>query len=218
MIYVTGDTHGENDIMKLSNKNFPRGKELTKNDYVIIQAKYLLKFLNERNFTTLFIRGNHDNFPRLETYPNVEKFGSIVKQISDSVFYLLDSHIYDIDNNKIFCLGGAQSIDKIWRVEDVSWWKEEIPSYKTIQEGFDRLKSIGNKVDYVFTHAIHMNAYLYVYDETSEKYNDPMNKTLQVLYDTIECKKYYCGHYHKDIDIPQYKTRMLYNKIIKLGD
>ena len=36
MIYVTGDTHIPIDISKLSSKNFPQQKELTKNDYVII--------------------------------------------------------------------------------------------------------------------------------------------------------------------------------------
>lgn len=36
MIYVTGDTHGVIDIGKLDSKNFPEGKNLTKNDYVII--------------------------------------------------------------------------------------------------------------------------------------------------------------------------------------
>lgn len=36
MIYVTGDTHGVIDIGKLGFKNFPEGKNLTKNDYVII--------------------------------------------------------------------------------------------------------------------------------------------------------------------------------------
>ena len=241
MIYVTGDTHGEVDIMKLSNKKFPQGKNLTKKDYVIVmgdfgvifnpviynqkgeplvdrQEKYLLNFLNERKFTTLFIRGNHDNYPKLETFPDVEMFGSTVKQISDSVFYLLDSHIYNIDGNSVFCLGGAESVDKMYRREGVSWWREEIPSYKTIQEGFDLLKTVGNKVDYVFSHAIHMNAYTYIYDEFGEKYNDPMNKILQILYDTIECKKYYCGHYHQDIDIPKYRTRMLYNRIVPLGE
>ena len=36
MIFITGDTHGDIDIQKLSSKNFPKGKTLTKNDYVIV--------------------------------------------------------------------------------------------------------------------------------------------------------------------------------------
>ena len=36
MIYVTGDTHIDQDISKLNAKSFPKQKDLTKNDYVII--------------------------------------------------------------------------------------------------------------------------------------------------------------------------------------
>ena len=36
MIYVTGDIHLNIDIQKLNSKNFSAGKNLTKNDYVII--------------------------------------------------------------------------------------------------------------------------------------------------------------------------------------
>lgn len=71
MIYLIGDTHGHIELNKLSNKNFPEGKNLTKNDYVIILGdfgllwkndstfKYWLDFLNNKNYTILFIDGNH---------------------------------------------------------------------------------------------------------------------------------------------------------------
>ena len=36
MIYVTGDIHLNIDSAKLTTRKFPEGKELTKNDYVII--------------------------------------------------------------------------------------------------------------------------------------------------------------------------------------
>ncbi|MDM8195794.1 hypothetical protein QUV98_05625 [Massilimicrobiota timonensis] len=35
-IFITGDTHGSYDIQKLARKNFPEGKTLTKDDYMII--------------------------------------------------------------------------------------------------------------------------------------------------------------------------------------
>lgn len=60
MIYITGDTHIPVDIQKLSAKKFPKQKELTKNDYVIIwgdfggiwdgsnEEKYWIKWLKEK--------------------------------------------------------------------------------------------------------------------------------------------------------------------------
>ena len=36
MIFVTGDTHADIDIGKLAVKNFPRQKDLSKSDYLIV--------------------------------------------------------------------------------------------------------------------------------------------------------------------------------------
>ena len=73
MIYITGDTHS--DFTRFSTDKFPIQSEMTKNDYVIIcgdfggvwiylventYEKYWLDWLNEKNFTTLFIDGNHE--------------------------------------------------------------------------------------------------------------------------------------------------------------
>ncbi|MCD8190254.1 MAG: hypothetical protein LUD78_08575 [Clostridiales bacterium] len=44
MIYLTGDIHGGLDITKLSNRQFPEGKTLTRSDYVIICGDFGLPF------------------------------------------------------------------------------------------------------------------------------------------------------------------------------
>ena len=77
MIYITGDTHS--DFSRFSEDKFPIQKEMTKDDYVIIcgdfggvwtfeeesnREKEALDWLNEKNFTTLFVDGNHENFTR----------------------------------------------------------------------------------------------------------------------------------------------------------
>lgn len=71
MIYITGDTHIPMDIYKLEDEMFPEQENLTKSDYIIIAGdfggvwgngrpdNYYLNKLNRRNFTTLWIDGNH---------------------------------------------------------------------------------------------------------------------------------------------------------------
>ena len=39
-IFITGDTHGDFDIEKLSLKNFPEQEELTKDDYLIVAGDF----------------------------------------------------------------------------------------------------------------------------------------------------------------------------------
>ena len=81
-IFITGDTHGDIDYAKLNTRQFKEQKNLTKDDYVIVlgdfgvlwnsYTKYCpdrlskrdLNFINwyeNKNFTTLWIDGNHDN-------------------------------------------------------------------------------------------------------------------------------------------------------------
>jgi hypothetical protein len=238
MTFVTGDCHGvslNSEIMKLSKSNWPLSKSLTKRDYLIVAGdwgvvwsglldsikteNYLINWLNNAPFTTLVVRGNHDNPLRLADFPEVEMFGDVVKQISDTIFYLLDGHIYNIDGKIIFVLGGADSFDKAQRVEGVSWWREEIPSYMTIKEGVDRLAKINFNVDYVITHAIFTEAYeaLWGKQANDRHFRDPMIKSLQVIKDSLTYKAWYCGHYHKDQYLADYRVRVLYYKIVEIG-
>ena len=62
--------------------------------------KYWLDWLDNKNFTTLFVDGNHENFTRLYNYPVEEWHGGKVHKIRDSVIHLMRGEIFDIDNKK----------------------------------------------------------------------------------------------------------------------
>lgn len=124
MIYCTGDIHGNPE--KLSSENFPEGKELTKDDYIIIlgdfgltwdsygengNEKWWLNWLQNKPFTTLFIDGNHDNFNRLNEYPVKEWNGGKVHEIRPSVLHLMRGEIFNLHGKKFFAFGGAKSHD-----------------------------------------------------------------------------------------------------------
>ena len=80
MIYACGDTHGSIHINKLNELKFPQQKNLTKDDYVIICGDFGLvwydngedywwrEWLSKKNFTTLFVDGNHENFELLYSF------------------------------------------------------------------------------------------------------------------------------------------------------
>lgn len=101
MIYITSDTHGITDWEKLNTLNFPEQKFMNPdNDYVIITGDfggvwgdedddYVQKFYNSRNFTTLFIDGNHENHDLLDKYPVEEWHGGKVHKISERVIHLM---------------------------------------------------------------------------------------------------------------------------------
>lgn len=139
-LFLTGDTHGPNDIAKLGPKKFPVQEDLDKEDYMLVAGDFgiLFNYVNtgqsfdnnpndkcwapseatlkywyeERPFTTLFIDGNHENFDRLATYPVEEWNGGKIQKISDSIIHLMRGQVYDICGLKIFAFGGARSVDR----------------------------------------------------------------------------------------------------------
>ena len=227
-IYAVGDTHTPIDIHKLNTKNFPEQKDMTKDDYIIICGDfglfwenimdetelYWMKWLNNKNFTTLFLDGNHENHKRLfsgmtaqeviknglssQEYVIEEKFGGYVGKISDSIYHLRRGEIYIINEKKFFVMGGAVSYDKYTRKKDLTWWKEEEPNKKEVDYGLDNLEHHGNKVDYILSHTAPQSIILKYVD----KYWDCSytEKFLDYVINTVIFKDLYCGHAHIDND------------------
>ncbi len=225
MIYVTGDTHIPIDINKLSTKQFPVQKELGKNDYVIVcgdfggiwdesqEEKYWIKWLFEKNFTTLFLDGNHDNHKKLsEDYPIVDFCGAKAHKINEKLYHLMRGQVYDIDGMKFFVFGGAESHDKELRVEGKNWWREELPSEFEIEAARENLQKNDWSVDYIITHC----ASGQIQGNIGVDY--PRN-VLTTFFDELEkrvdYKKWYFGHYHKDCDIDS-KHSAVFQKIIRI--
>ena len=122
-IFVTGDCHTR--FEKFSIDNFPIGKELDKNDYVIILGdvgilwdkelskteKYWIKWLENKPWTTLFILGNHENYDRWEQIPKELWNGGYVQKLAPSVIRLCYGEIFNLCGKKILALSGAASHD-----------------------------------------------------------------------------------------------------------
>jgi len=238
MIYLTGDTHG--DMRRFSTELFPESHHMTKNDYVIIlgdfgliwgqketpEERYWLDWLDNKRFTTLFIDGNHENFNRLNKFPKINMFGSIVGKISKSVFHLLRGEVYSIDNYKIFIFGGALSVDKMYRVPEISWWEEEYPSQAEMDNAIYNLDQNNWEVDYILTHtgpkkvftelllSSKFNNIIPLHNQY--KFDDNVSAFLNTIYNKTVFKHWYCGHYHVDLNYFQPNFSILHKKIIKL--
>ena len=246
MIYITGDTHC--DCSRFEEEKFPIQSGMTKNDYVIIcgdfggvwtfeeessREKEVLDWLNNKNFTTLFVDGNHENYTRLYNYPVEEWHGGKVHKIRDSILHLMRGEIFDIDNKKIFTFGGASSHDiadgilnldeeeKIYnfrkmgasfRIRDYSWWDLELPTEAEMKNGVNNLEKVNHKVDYIISHCCPTSIQTLL-NPIYKK--DILTDYLQEISEKCEFKKWYFGHYHdyRQID-SQYV--LLYDDIVPL--
>ena len=121
MFYVTGDTHAE-WLPRFGFQAFPEGRELTKQDYVLVlgdfgiwdqskREKQDMDWLENRPWTTLFIDGNHENYDILDAMPVKEWKGGKTQFIRPSVIHLMRGQLFDIDGIKLWTFGGARSHD-----------------------------------------------------------------------------------------------------------
>ncbi|MFA5999413.1 MAG: metallophosphoesterase [Candidatus Paceibacterota bacterium] len=241
MIYVTGDTHGMHDIGKFDVFKKTRGEKLTKNDFIIVLGDFgvfwepslqglahpnelrLIKYYSDLPWTTLFLDGNHENFVRINEFPIIDYNGGKVNKINDSIYHLRRGEVYNINGKIIFTMGGALSIDKGRRIAYKSWWPEEEITSDELKHGLATLKRFNNNVDYVLTHTVYESAI----DEIREisglnlSYKrDSSTVALQAIKEVIEYKKWYCGHFHENMYIPDIngKLRLVYERIIPLGE
>lgn len=231
MIYITGDVHCPVDVKKLNTKHFPEQKNMTKEDYLIVcgdmgivwanpdskginEDIYWQKWFNNKNFTTVFVDGNHENHPFINSYPIVDFCGGKAHKIMDSVFHLIRGEIYTIDGKKFFCFGGAASHDKHHRKEGISWWSEEIASMEEMNHGIDNLEKHNNKIDYVITHCCSSTIQKEILDYAEK---DAMTSYFKFLEEEqkIEFTHWYFGHYHIDEQIDD-KHTCIYDEIIKI--
>lgn len=228
MLYLTGDTHGEMSMNRLSNKNFPDGAKLTRDDYVIVAGDFglifypdptpaemwWLKWLKERPFNVALVDGNHENHDRLAELPRKTLLGGTVGVIAENIFHLRRGEIYEIEGKKILTFGGAMSIDKENRMEHVSWWANEVPSYADMDNCLANLEKHNYKVDYIIAHTCPNTLAKMLTGSTKLFYDDPTGKMLEHIVSVCEFQDYYCGHWHVDKDLGKY--HFLYNRIVRV--
>lgn len=166
----------------------------------------------------LFVDGNHDNHAFWAEQPTEQWNGGLIQRLPEAsnVIHLMRGEYYTIDGMTVWCMGGAESIDKIYRTEGVTWWREEIPSMKETWHGFDTLEEHGNKVDIILTHTL-PQMLMPIYFRDISPINDPTGVYLNEIYRRVEFKQWFCGHMHRDVDKPMYKLRVLYNQVAEVN-
>ena len=203
------------------------------------QSRYWLKWLSDKPFTTLFVDGNHENYDLLNSYPVTEWNGGKVHFITDHIIHLMRGQVFDIDDIRFFTMGGASSHDidagilepddpdfrqkrkrldrqtALYRVNHVSWWREELPSDEEMVEGLRNLNRCGYKVDVILTHCA-PNEIHDIYSRGGYRH-DLLTDYLEMIKNKCDFKYWFFGHYHANEAIGR-KFVLLYDKILCLQE
>lgn len=232
-VFVTGDLHGDIKVIY----TIPKRCSIQPGDTLIVAGdfgvpwsidnikrwridKEIIKWFDDQPFTVAFVDGNHENFDLLDNFLYEEKWNGRVQRISNHVFHLCRGEIYIMEGHSIFTFGGATSVDKMYRTENISWWKAENASKSEMDHGVNTLESVHWNVDYIITHTA-PEQFFSVYQHASfgkEFLNCPTQFYLTELCKQLRYKKWYFGHYHDDVESRFHKCRLLFEDIVKLGD
>lgn len=253
--WITGDIHG--NPTRLSIDSFYEQKEFSGNkgentviicgDFGLVWNRdkessnegYWLDWLERKPFTTIFVDGNHDNIPRLDSYPIKEWNGGLVNEIRPHVLRLRRGEVFTIEDKKFFAFGGASSHDisdgildyedqdwkdktralekqgkYMYRVKGLSWWEEELPSQDEMDNGFINLQKENNKVDYIITHSPSTSE-LYLMGGKGLYQSDVLTNYLEEVKANTEYKRHFFGHMHVNKAINE-KDICLYEQIIRI--
>lgn len=198
----------------------------------------LMDWLDCKPFTTLFVDGNHENFDRLYEY-SVEMWnGGKVHKIRSSVIHLMRGQVFNLDNKKIFTFGGAASHDidggilelddpdfkkkkkaldrgwKPYRINHLSWWKQELPSEEEMEEGRRNLEANQNEVDFIISHCCASDTQAVLGHGMYKP--DIETEYLEELKQKVKYEKWFFGHYHGNKNVNAEEI-LLYEQIIRIS-
>lgn len=211
-ILLTGDIHGQ-PLQRFSYSHHPSLRQLTFHDVIFVlgdfglpfgiedphreqnwkqEELYYLNWLNEKPWTTIALRGNHDDINAINLMPQVELFDGIARQMKtdnrvyNNIYYIDQPTALEINNTKLLCIPGARSHDisdgilnpddfrihewrqlnKMFRIRDYNWWDDEPVDIAATEQ---LLNQLGNNYipDYILTHEAPMN-YFARYDPMVE--------------------------------------------------
>ena len=207
-MYFLGDVHAESPLMR----DFLNSEEkycLQLGDFGFI-FKYndwkWNRFLNHfaKNYPNKMIftvLGNHENYDSIEKMPVKDMFGARCRKIRSNVYAVERGEILSIEGLNILCIGGADSIDKAWRQDGISWWAQEKISDTDVKKTVG--KGLTCSFDMVCSHA--MPAF-FVLQNFTPCFQTGSEFSLEKIYCDIEnngghIPLWIGGHVHNSIDM-----------------
>ncbi len=220
-LFFLGDTHGENmciapHLLKGKADSIEQKAIIHVGDFgigfsssheeEIKKLDILSERLKENNVTLYIVRGNHDD-PNWFNYPSPKEYNKNIIFIPDHT--LLTINLKDHEPIKIYCHGGAVSVDRLNKIKDVNYWPEEEFTCPSPEE----LLEIPTDLDIIVTHTRPLGVEPSVYNQMVMNMclkDDQLDKDLRKeqvemkkMFDSIRERNdirnniiHYFGHFH----------------------
>lgn len=214
MIYLTGDTHGNFDRIVEFCERF----HTIKSDVMIILGDAGINFsrefydrpkkelLQSLPITIFAIHGNHEIRPAsLPGYVEKKWKGGVVnyEKTHKNILFAKDGEVYNFGGKHTVVIGGAYSVDKMYRVSHgYGWWADEQPSEEI--KAYVEAQLEGMNWNVVLSHTVPLK-----YEPTevflSGIHQKSVDKSTEMWLDSIENRlhydKWYAAHFHTEKQI-----------------
>lgn len=203
MIVLLGDIHGDFCYLPTLLKDIPKDAtiiqvgdfgfwpNLYRGHYVDGWEQYWAQCEWEGKF--YFIDGNHESHPDLQY--------SEITEVWPGAHFIPRGHVMEIDGLTIGFMGGAASIDSLYRTEGHDWFREE----RITQEQFDAMYNMDVELDLLVTHTPPSSVISGNFSTTAhlsfgqpDNWYDTSAVFVQQLYEKFDCPLI-CGHMHKHV-------------------
>lgn len=213
MIYITGDTHGQFERIEA----FCRRQNTRREDVLIIlgdaginydgwvRDRVKKYFLETLPITLFCIHGNHEQRPQtLDTYRERRWHGGVVyyEEEYPDLLFAKDGEVFELDGWQTMVIGGAYSVDKMFRIAyGYGWWPDEQPSEEIRQYVERQLDGCSWNIDVVLSHTAPLKyepreVFLSGIDQSGV--DKSTEEWLDRIEDRLDYRRWYCGHYHTE--------------------
>jgi hypothetical protein len=150
------------------------------------------QIIKNGNTKIYFCDGNHEDHNALKGLMEYHRKGPI--EIQKNIFFMPRGRVLKLNNKNILFIGGAESIDKDYRIPGSTWFPEE----SITEADIDRLPNI--KIDIVISHTCPS----FVVEEMNltpwnGKNSDDQSPTmLNKVYEKYKPTEWFYGHFHQE--------------------
>jgi len=207
VIFYVGDIHGRvDDVMVIDRAAVEAGVEIVVQvgDFGIrwkgLEGCPITKYFTDREGGPVWYTcgGNHDNWDEWgslqakQAGPGCAIDASKTVELAPGCFYVTRGTVLDLDGKSHIFFGGAESTDKLHRVEGISWWAAETPNREEFETFFESMET--ERPEVVITH----DAPLCVEIDRINRDTNPTPRNLQNVLDYCDHTPvaWYFGHHH----------------------
>lgn len=126
--------------------------------------------------------------------------------------------VYEIEGRKFLAIGGAESHDKKYRKNRVSWWEEESITEEDINNAIKNLKKVNYDVEFIVSHCLPTSYRdkLFItegipFSKYGENQSCDLLEKLLNSFSVDNIPRWFSGHYHMDVKYPLFSV--LYNAV-----